>query len=200
MKKTLLTLTAIAAILFSTAATSVAQERKPEQKVRMIMHDKSCGVAKDTVYNLNRISDTLKLSGSKIYVYKEAKTGELKLVVKKCMHGKGPMPGEQMEMEIRREMKMVGKDSIGPGGEHFMIMRGEGNMGNHPDMQGRGMMPGCCGKMHPEGMMPPQANKDVVFYNLSINGVMVSVTAPKEKEKEVNLIINDIQKILNTEK
>jgi hypothetical protein len=209
MKNNLLTVTAIIVVLFSTAATSMAQQRKPDQKVRVVMVDDKGGkTAIDTVYNLNNIKDTIKFSGDQIYVYKDAKTGESKLVVTKGMHGRGKMSCEP-GMEMRREIKVIRRDSLGAGDEkfeEFREMQAEGNRGSHTCMQRKEMM-ACCGEgrmapgMHQgQGMTPPPADKNVVFYNISIDGVTVTVTAPKEKSKEVDLIINDIQKILNTGK
>ena len=43
-----------------------------------------------------------------------------------------------------------------------------------------------------------QAEKEGVSYNISVDGVVVSIRAPKEKAKEADQILNEVKKILMT--
>jgi len=38
--------------------------------------------------------------------------------------------------------------------------------------------------------------KEGVFYNISVDGVVVNIRAPKEKAREADQILNEVQKIL----
>lgn len=74
-------------------------------------------------------------------------------------------------------------------GSRMVWVENEGGM----PMREPGMRPGMRPAM---AMRPSQPLKDGVSYNISVDGVVVNIRAPKEKAKEADRILSEVKKIL----
>lgn len=82
-------------------------------------------------------------------------------------------------------------------GKRIIRKPGEGSRmvwaGTTGDFQGRMVTPGV---FPGRPMNRMQEEKEGVSYNISVDGVVVHITAPKEKTKEADQILSEVKKIL----
>jgi hypothetical protein len=92
--------------------------------------------------------------------------------------------GGDLVIETREGKKIIRKP-----GEGSRMVWVEKRDDFHPPAAGPGMRPArVMTRMHQE--------KEGVNYNISVDGVVVHITAPKEKAKEADQILTEVKKIL----
>lgn len=92
--------------------------------------------------------------------------------------------GGDLVIDTREGKKIIRKP--GEGSRMVWVEKGDDF---HPPAAGAGMRSArVMTRMHQE--------KEGVNYNISVDGVVVHITAPKEKAKEADQILNEVKKIL----
>jgi hypothetical protein len=168
MKKTFTTIAAVMTVLLLASTTVSAQEKKIEKKITVVtIHDGEKTVIDTTIV----LNDTV---GGKMeeFVF-ETKDGRV-------IHGRS---GERNMVFISDDENMPGMPVPHP-------------MPGMKGMKGAKGMKGPKDVMIMHGMEPMAPEMEGVNYRISIDGVTVSIRAPKEKSKEADRILAEVKKIL----
>ena len=113
------------------------------------------------------------------------------------------------EKGIKKDTTIVMSDTLEFEGENLIINTREGKRIIHrPGRESRMIYldenmdvpgpPAAQGMWHARVMAPGMNEKEGVNYHLSVDGVVVSIRAPKEKAAEADQILKEVQKILMT--
>ena len=101
---------------------------------------------------------------------------------------------------VKKDTTIVTTGEISAGDEEFVIHTEDGKVihgiGGENRMIFIGSEPVGPGMRHMRVMNLDAEPREGVSYNISIDGVTVSIRAPKEKTKEADLILAEVKKIL----
>lgn len=107
------------------------------------------------------------------------------------------------EKGIKKDTTIISHDTIDFDGDEFVfetkdgqVFHGAGKGGKMIFLEKETGRPGMPAQMEMRQMRQMAADKEGVSYNISIDGVIVNIRAPKEKVKEADLILEEVRKVL----
>jgi hypothetical protein len=105
------------------------------------------------------------------------------------------------ENGVTKDTTIIKTGTVGEMGEEFVFETEEGKIIHGTAGDNRMVFvsrdPGAPGMGHMRVMNLDAEPREGVNYNISIDGVTVSIRAPKEKTREADLILAEVKKILN---
>lgn len=105
------------------------------------------------------------------------------------------------ENGVKKDTTIIKTGTVDEMGEEFVFETEDGKIIHGTAGDNRMVFvsrdPGAPGMRHMRVMNRDAEQREGVNYNISIDGVTVSIRAPKEKTREADLILAEVKKILN---
>lgn len=105
------------------------------------------------------------------------------------------------ENGVKKDTTIIKTGTVDEMGEEFVFETEDGKIIHGTAGDNRMVFvsrdPGAPGMRHMRVMNRDAEPREGVNYNISIDGVTVSIRAPKEKTREADLILAEVKKILN---